>query len=449
MQAATGYTSPDGQQYILVFNEAIYMPKMDNSLLNPNQLRHYGVHVNDNPYGQEQMLIRKDDLDGEEDFVASLKSQGTVIYIDTWTPTDKDLSEFPHVVLTSPKEWDPHKVEFPSGPDPSYKYMEYRLPKQGCSQDYDVMDFNARIIESLVIPTVPSSGPLPADALLAPKTFISTDRHSNTTPEDLSETWGISVQQAKLTLDATTQRHARSAIMPLSRRYRLDRMYEPKRLRCDMSSDTMDPRCNGMHGYKYCQVFGNKYMFCAAYPIERKSDCHVALKHFIRDYGASDSMITDGSGEQTSKDKNFSKCLRKYNIRQIVTPPHRPNLNPVETVIRELRKRWYRAIFRTNCPRSIWNYGLPHFAKLMQLTASNAANLNGRTPIEAITGETPDISQYLNFSWYCWVWFKENAGLSVPKIGRFLGVAESASNLMSFIYYLSRENQLLLVLCSL
>ena len=53
VQAATGYTSPDGQQYILVFNEAIYMPKMDNSLLNPNQLRHYRVHVNDNPYGQE------------------------------------------------------------------------------------------------------------------------------------------------------------------------------------------------------------------------------------------------------------------------------------------------------------------------------------------------------------------------------------------------------------
>ena len=100
VQAATGYTSPDGQQYILVFNEAIYMPKMDHSLLNPNQLRHYGVHVNDNPYGEEQMMIRKDEIDGEEDFVASLKSQGTVIYIDTWTPTDEDLSEFPHVVLT-------------------------------------------------------------------------------------------------------------------------------------------------------------------------------------------------------------------------------------------------------------------------------------------------------------------------------------------------------------
>jgi len=51
---------------------------------------------------------------------------------------------------------------------------------------------------------------------------------------------------------------------------------------------------------------------------------------------------------------------KKNNIRQIVTPPHHPSLNPVEMVIRELRKRWYRAIFLTNCSRSLWKYGLPH-----------------------------------------------------------------------------------------
>ena len=272
----------------------------------------------------------------------------------------------------------------------------------------------------MVVPTSVSTGPLEDDKLLAPRTFLSNERHSNTSPEDLSETWGISVQQAKMTLDATTQRHGRSAIMPLSRRYRLDRMYEPKRLRCQMSADTMDPHCLGMHGDRYCQVFGNKSMFCAAYPITKKSDCHLALKSFIRDYGAPDAMITDGSREQTSRDSEFSKRLRKNDIKQVITPPYRPNLNPVELVIRELRKRWYRSMFRTNCPRSLWNYGLPHFAKLTQLTVSNAANLKGRTPIEAITGETPDISQYLDFSWYCWVWFKENASLSVPKIGTFL-----------------------------
>ena len=68
----------------------------------------------------------------------------------------------------------------------------------------------------------------------------------------------------------------------------------------------------------------------------------------------------------------------------------------------------------------------------MQLTASNAAGLEGRTPLGALTGETPDISQYLDFGWYDWVWFKENAGLDVAQIGRFLGISPSSSNLLTF-----------------
>ena len=219
------------------------MPNMDHSLLNPNQLRHFGVEVEDNPYCGRQMMIEKNDPDHDEDFVAILKSKGTVIYLDTWTPTDDDLNELPHVILTSPREWDPQRVTFPCSSE-----LDDKLT-------YDI--YNTRVIKSLLVPTRVSNGPLADDQLLAPKTFISNERHSNTSPEDLSEAWGISVQQAKMTLDATTQRHGRSAIMPLSRRYRLDRMYEPKRLRCQMSSDTMDPHCLGMHGDRYCQVFGN------------------------------------------------------------------------------------------------------------------------------------------------------------------------------------------------
>ena len=154
-------------------------------------------------------------------------------------------------------------------------------------------------------------------------------------------------------------------------------MYEPKRLQCNMASDTMDPRTDGLHGNRYCQVFGNKFMFAEAYPIAKKSDCGDALRRFLTDYGAPDSMITDGSKEQTGRGSEFQRLLRKNHVPSIVTQPHRPNQNPAETVIRELRKRWYRAIFRTNCPKALWNYGLPHFAKLMQLTASNAASLQG------------------------------------------------------------------------
>ena len=52
--------------------------------------------------------------------------------------------------------------------------------------------------------------------------------------------------------------------------------------------------------------------------------------------------------------------------------------------------------------------------------------------MEALTGETPDISQYLDFGFYDWVWFKEDAGLGENKLGRFLGVSHHIGSLMNY-----------------
>ena len=450
VKVATGYTNSNGIRYILIFNEALWIPELENSLCNPNQLRDYGIEVQDNPYAREPMFIRKDDED--EKFVVCLKSSGTNIFMDTWTPTDSDLSEYPHIVLTSSEPWNPYLVRFPGISELEVQEIEgrnvsvvgtdfregmadsaYGDPYHEAIRIFDLGAFSRRICSSKIIETKVSAGPISEDQILPPRTFLSSNRHSNTTPEDLSEAWNISIQQARLTLDATTQHHVRSAIMPLSRRYRMDRMFEPKRLLGKMTSDTMDPNCTSLHGdHRYCQVFGNKQLFCECYPIKTKSSCYEALKLFIREYGAPEEMITDGSREQTGKNTQFQAILRKNKVRSTITQPHRPNQNPAETVIRELRKRWYRAIFRTNCPRVLWNFGLPHFAKIMQLTASYAADLNGRTQLGALLGETPDISQYLDFGWYDWVWYKENAGLDVPRIGKFLGITNSSSNILTF-----------------
>jgi hypothetical protein len=52
--------------------------------------------------------------------------------------------------------------------------------------------------------------------------------------------------------------------------------------------------------------------------------------------------------------------------------------------------------------------------------------------MEQITGETPDISEYLDFGFYDWVWYKDNAGIGENKIGRWLGVSHRVGNLMSY-----------------
>lgn len=52
--------------------------------------------------------------------------------------------------------------------------------------------------------------------------------------------------------------------------------------------------------------------------------------------------------------------------------------------------------------------------------------------MEQVTGETPDISEYLDFGFYDWVWYKDNAGVGENSWGRWLGVSHRVGNLMSY-----------------
>ena len=85
-----------------------------------------------------------------------------------------------------------------------------------------------------------TEAPINPATIKVQNTFLSSERHMNTTAEDLSKRWSISVAQAALTLKATTQRLKRSALMPLIRRYRSDIMFGVKRLHCMMATETLD-----------------------------------------------------------------------------------------------------------------------------------------------------------------------------------------------------------------
>ena len=69
----------------------------------------------------------------------------------------------------------------------------------------------------------------------------------------------------------------------------------------------------------------------------------------------------------------------------------------------------------------------------MQITALFASDLQVRTPLEVLTGETPYISQFLDFGFYDRVWFKEDSGIGDTKLRRFLGVSHSVGSLMRYL----------------
>ena len=84
------------------------MPDLPNSLINPNQLRHYGTVVQDNPTSEEPLHIRTEDAS----FCMELDMAGTIIFANTTTPTKKELDENPHIILNSSYEWNPSEVKF-------------------------------------------------------------------------------------------------------------------------------------------------------------------------------------------------------------------------------------------------------------------------------------------------------------------------------------------------
>jgi hypothetical protein len=74
-------------------------------------------------------------------------------------------------------------------------------------------------VTQVSLPPLVLPGPLEEHETLPPHTFLSKDWRSRTTPEELSERWGLSIAQAALTLKSTTRRLVRSALMPLARRH--------------------------------------------------------------------------------------------------------------------------------------------------------------------------------------------------------------------------------------
>jgi hypothetical protein len=108
---ATAYTSPTtGDTFILVFHEALWMgPHLDHSLINPNQLRNYGLTVQDNPFSSTETHIATED----NAFILPLFTMGTTLYFDSHTPTDHELHTCQHIHFTSSTPWDPHHIQFP------------------------------------------------------------------------------------------------------------------------------------------------------------------------------------------------------------------------------------------------------------------------------------------------------------------------------------------------
>ena len=311
---ATVWKCPDsGVKYILVIHEALYYgQKLSHSLINPNPPRHNGIDYWDNPFDKTRPMGI--DIDGGP-FIP-LELHGTKSLFSTRAPSNKELNECPHIHLTSINQWNPQTVQL----------------GQLCSTpDTPVLDHDSKILQdiepSLVmlkeLKTVYDSNSVTDELVPSQRSFVSNKRHTKLNAQQLAEFWGIGPRRAHDTIKVTTQRGTRSAILPISRRYRADKMFNTKRLESKFSTDTMYPELKSLNQNTCAQVYSTKFGFNACYPMPNAQGDTIGntLKDFVSDFGVPSFLTFDGAGAQAGRNTQFMKTIRNL-ISSITFPLH-------------------------------------------------------------------------------------------------------------------------------
>ena len=139
-----------------------------------------------------------------------------IICGDTWMPTESELGQLPWLILTSPHDFDPHNVCFPScschsSDSTPIKSSHSILAVDTLLQHIMVASLMSSQVQVAEIATQSALQDVP----LA-RTFQSKEQHSTVTPSNLSGRWYIGLGQATQTLKVTTQQLMHSAILPLA-----------------------------------------------------------------------------------------------------------------------------------------------------------------------------------------------------------------------------------------
>ena len=476
----TVWVSPkDGRPYLLIVNEALYFgERLKHSLLCPNQMRAYGVDVNDCPRQFDKRSTHSIEVK-EHGLSIPLELLGIASAFPTHKPSDKEVDELTRITLTSAKDWHPSSNEYSqaearlaqNGPRISglstyadhSLYTKYALGRRVMAArtlrhstdeamsfaDDQSEDLYTRLVAQVHVASDDIHGDGLAghnDADVYPErhrvlsALTSEERSSTVTPEILSRRWGIGLSTAKQTLRVTTQAGIRNVLAPAERKVRKKSPWLMfPTLRGQYYADEMFSTAKSIRGHKGASVYTNGAGFDHCYPWKRKAHAPETLMSFIHDCGIPHTLVTDGAKEEILG--RAKETMETYRIKHRITVPYSPWQNLAESAIRELKNAIRRHSRRTRSPRRLWCLLGQWAAAIRRLTALGIASLEGRTPTEAVMGSTPDVSTYAMFDWYQYVYYWTPTAqfpFQKKELGRWVGVAENYTDVYS--YYILKAN---------
>jgi hypothetical protein len=136
-----------------------------------------------------------------------------------------------------------------------------------------------------------------------------------------------------------------------------------------------------------------------------KSQAGYALQELIQYVGIPHHIHTDGAKEMTMG--NWKQICQEAGIKMSQTENDSPWQNRTEVDIHELKRHVQSLMSQSRTPHKLWDFCCQYVVDLHNRLARPLPQLQGRTPFELITVNTPNISQFLEFTWYQPIWYYE------------------------------------------
>ena len=137
------------------------------------------------------------------------------------------------------------------------------------------------------------------------------------------------------------------------------------------------------------------------------------------------------------KSELFKKTLRMFGIWSTFMELQSPWQNRSEYTIEELKRQARKLMQKTSTPVRLWCFCYENAADILSLCATGRFDLRCRTPYEVVTNYTPDISEYVTFSWFQWCWYLDE-DWKCKSLCRWIGPAHHIGQPMC--WYIIKDN---------
>ena len=378
-----------------IFHEYAHLGK-GKSIHASGQMEWFNCQVDD----RSKIVGGAQRIEASEGYVIPLSIESGLVYMHTIRiPTDQDLQNYPHVFFTSPDIWDASVLDHeitPSLLEDINQHSDDSLLQDSIFDEYG--DLHPRAIQNLNIfgdlPSPPSGEPLTHAYM----------HDSNPAEEDWKSLRPYFGWQSEQVIKNTYQVTSRfGGTIPqhdyLKKHFKSrNPVFNIPRRNEAVATDTIfsdTPAIND--GSTMAQFFvGRDTLVCDAYGIKSQKQFINTLYDNIRFRGAMTTLITDGGRYEISK--KVADLLRNLFIKQHESEPYHQHQNKVEQRYGVVKRYINTLMNLTGAPAHCWLLCMLYVCHLLNATASPA--LGGLTPLQALTGQVPDISHFLHFSFW-------------------------------------------------